>query len=161
MVQIASYGRGDYQRYEYLHRDAANALMRMISAARDEGVWIVPVSGFRDIERQTLLWQDQIQRQGSEELAARLSAPPGYSEHHTGYSIDLADGSRPTQDDITLRFINTKAFEWLNSHGREFGFELSFPENNRQGVMYEPWHWRFVGTPEAEAVFRAARPRFR
>ncbi len=36
----------------------------------------------------------------------------------------------------------------------EFGFELSFPENNPQGVRYEPWHWRFVSSPEAQAIFR-------
>lgn len=160
IIKIASYGQGDYQRYEYLHQDAAQALMRMINAARDQGVWIVPVSGFRDIERQHLLWQDQIQRRGSEEIAARSSAPPGHSEHHTGYAIDLADGSLPPPDDITSRFVDTPAFRWLEIHGRDFGFELSFPENNPQGVMYEPWHWRFVGTPAAEGVFRVARQSF-
>ena len=50
--------------------------------------------------------------------------------------------------------------EWLAAHGTEYGFELSFPDGNTQGVAYEPWHWRFVGTPEAMETFRWARQLF-
>jgi len=38
-----------------------------------------------------------------------------------------------------------------------YGFELSFPRNNRQGVTCEPWHWRFVGSPRANEIFNVAR----
>ena len=38
-------------------------------------------------------------------------------------------------------FENTNAYKWLTSHAQDFGFELSFPPNNLQGVSYEPWHW--------------------
>lgn len=157
LIKIGSYGQGEFQRFEYLHKDAAAALMKMISAARDEaGVWLVPVSGFRDRERQTLLWQNQVARQGSEELAARSSAPPGYSEHHTGYAIDLTDGTMHPDNDISSAFVDSKAYAWLKANAKRFDFELSFPENNSQGVEYEPWHWRYVGTPTAQQVFALA-----
>jgi D-alanyl-D-alanine carboxypeptidase len=152
MIIIASYAQHEYQRFELLYKDAAQSLMKMIYAARDEGVWIVPVSGFRTIERQKLLFSEQIERLGSIEEAAKVSAPPGYSEHHTGYAIDLTDGNFPKQD-ITNSFINTAAFQWLTLHAKEYGFEMSFPLNNSQGVMFEPWHWRFVGSSSAATIF--------
>jgi zinc D-Ala-D-Ala carboxypeptidase len=153
MLPVGSYAQGDYQRFERLMPEAAFALMKLIYAARDEGVWIIPVSGFRDLEGQKKLFEAQIQRRGSREAAAKSSAPPGYSEHHTGYTLDFADGNFPRQD-ISLDFAKTAAFRWMKLHAKEFGFELSFPENNAQGVNYEPWHWRFIGTSEASQIFK-------
>jgi D-alanyl-D-alanine carboxypeptidase len=155
MSVIGSYAQGENQRFERLLPEAALSLMKLIYAARDEGVWIVPVSAFRDFGRQEELFEWQIQKMGNEELAAKVSAPPGYSEHHTGYAVDLTDGRFPQQD-ITLQFAETEAFKWLQIHASEFGFELSFPENNSQGISYEPWHWRFVGSQAAQAVFSQA-----
>lgn len=156
LVTIASYAQGKYQRYEQLHKDAALALMRMIYAARDNGVWIVPVSGYRDVEKQRNLFQAQIRRKGSEKEAAKSSAPPGYSEHHTGYTIDLTDG-RLVNRDITSDFASTDAYRWLVDNAHRFGFELSFPKNNSQDVNYEPWHWRYIGSPEARKTFANAK----
>jgi len=156
MTIIGSYAQREYQRFEKLAPEAALALMKLIYAARDQGIWIVPVSGFRSILDQEKLFTAQIQKLGSPEAAAKWSAPSGYSEHHTGYAIDLADGKFPKQD-ITYEFAKTDAFQWLSLHAREFSFELSFPENNPQGVSYEPWHWRFVGVPETLAIFKRSK----
>ncbi|WP_017718020.1 M15 family metallopeptidase [Kamptonema formosum] len=153
---IASYAQQEYQRFEQLDREAGLALMKLIYAARDEGVWIIPVSGFRNIAAQELLFKSQIERRGSPEEAAKLSAPAGYSEHHTGYALDMADGLSPKKD-ITYEFEKTNAYRWLTLHAKEFGFEMSFPANNSQGVSYEPWHWRFVGSPRATEIFADAR----
>jgi D-alanyl-D-alanine carboxypeptidase len=153
MLIIASYATGEYQRFERLAPDASLALLKLIYTARNDGVWIVPVSGFRNISDQEKLFDAQIQRRGSPEAAAKLSAPPGYSEHHTGYAIDVTDGRFPKQD-ITYNFATTDAFKWLTIYAKEFGFEMSFPENNSQGVSYEPWHWRFVGSNEAKEIFK-------
>jgi len=152
LMTIASYAQEQYQRFELLDIEAGPALMKLIYAARDEGVWIVPVSGFRTIEHQRLLFEAQVQRTGSVEAAAKVSAPPGYTEHHSGYAIDLTDGRFPKQD-LTDEFANTDAYRWLTEHAQEFGFELSFPPNNPQGVIFEPWHWRFVGSQRAAAIF--------
>jgi zinc D-Ala-D-Ala carboxypeptidase len=156
MMIVASYAQSEYQRFEKLAPEAAKALMKLIYTARDEGVWIIPVSGFRTVAAQEKLFQKQIEKQGSPEAAAKLSAPPGYSEHATGYAIDLADGHFPKQD-ITNQFAETKAFQWLTLHAKEFGFELSFPENNPQGVSYEPWHWRYTDSSRAAAIFANAK----
>lgn len=156
LMTVASYAQQEYQRFEQLDREAALQLMKMIYAARDLGVWIVPVSGFRDFPNQELLFKNQIAKRGSPEEAAKMSAPPGHSEHHTGYAVDLADGSFPKQD-ITYEFEKSKAYQWLTIHAKEFGFEISFPANNIQGVSYEPWHWRFIGSPRAAEVFAASK----
>ncbi len=156
MIVIGSYAQQEYQRYEKLLPEAALALMKLIYAARDEGVWIVPVSCFRSIADQEKLFKAQIQRLGSPEAAAKVSAPPGYSEHHTGYALDLTDGHFPKQD-IRDKFAKTDAFKWLSVHGKEFGFEMSFPQNNHQGVSYEPWHWRFIASPATQVIFKHDR----
>uniref|UniRef100_A0A0C1R759 D-alanyl-D-alanine carboxypeptidase-like core domain-containing protein n=1 Tax=Tolypothrix bouteillei VB521301 TaxID=1479485 RepID=A0A0C1R759_9CYAN len=156
LMIVSSYATGDDQRFELLNIEAGQALMRMMYSAREEGVWIVPVSGFRTIEQQQKLFQDQVKRRGSVEAAAKISAPAGFSEHHTGFAVDLADGRAPKQD-VTLEFEKTNAYRWLTRHAREFGFELSFKRNNSQGVSFEPWHWRYVGSPNAIAAFAHAR----
>jgi zinc D-Ala-D-Ala carboxypeptidase len=156
MIYIGSYAEKENQRFEKLSLDAALALMKLIYAARDDNTWIIPVSGFRNVAQQEKLYKDQIQRRGSETEAAKISAPPGYSEHHTGYAIDVADGNSSLTD-LSYKFAESDAFRWLSQHAQEYGFELSFPQNNSQGVSYEPWHWRFVGSPQAEAVFKQAR----
>lgn len=152
LIVVSSYGQYEYQRFEKLMPEAAFALMKMVYAARDDGVWVVLASAFRSYEQQAELFEMQIQRRGSPEEAARAVAPPGYSEHHTGYAVDLVDGSFP-EADINGRFLETPAFQWLMQNAKKFGYELSFPENNPQGVQYEPWHWRFVGSLTAQTIF--------
>jgi len=156
MMLIGSYATGGEQRFEFLHPEAGKALMKMIYAAREEGVWIVPVSGFRTLEQQQKLFQDQIKRRGSPQEAAKVSAPPGHSEHHTGFAVDLADGKFPKQD-VTYVFEQTDTYRWLTRRAREFGFEMSFTANNSQGVSFEPWHWRYVASPDAAAIFANTR----
>jgi D-alanyl-D-alanine carboxypeptidase len=145
------------QRVEKLAPEAGMAWKQLVSAARESGVLIVPISGFRSIETQTALFRDRARQRGLVG-AAKSVAPPGYSEHHTGYAIDLGDGRAPYSD-VTPAFAKTAAFRWLTKHAQEYGFELSFPLNNPQHVIYEPWHWRFVGSPDAIRVFAAARHR--
>jgi zinc D-Ala-D-Ala carboxypeptidase len=147
---------GENGRSEQLQVNAANAYTQMVQAARAEGISIVPISGFRDTVVQTDLFMAQTTRRGSELAAAKISAPPGYSEHHTGYAIDLGDGQSPDAD-LEISFDQTSAFQWLVRHANQFGFELSFPRNNIQGVSYEPWHWRFVGSQQSTQVFAQAR----
>lgn len=116
----------------------------------------MPISGFRTIAEQKVLFARQIARRGSAEAAARLSAPPGHSEHHTGYAIDIADRQRP-ETDLKYSFQKTNAYRWLNANANQFGFERSFPPNNWQGVSDEPWHWRYVLSARAAQVFAFAK----
>ncbi|WP_404789773.1 D-alanyl-D-alanine carboxypeptidase family protein [Altericista sp. CCNU0014] len=155
LVSVGTYGSGSYQRTEFLDKEAAATFAKMKADAEAEGVTLAIVSGFRSIADQEKLFARQIQRQGSEAAAARLSAPPGYSEHHTGFALDIGDGTRP-QADLKFEFENTKAYQWLQTNGRRYGAELSFPPNNIQGVSFEPWHWRFTNSPYAAAIFSVA-----
>lgn len=95
---------------------------------------------------------------------ARQVAPPGYSEHATGYAIDF--GTRPNAGcpDVDPCFAQSVAGRWLLANAPRFGFELSFPAGNKQRVTWESWHWRWVGATgtapgasAARAVFARAR----
>jgi LAS superfamily LD-carboxypeptidase LdcB len=156
LVSVGTYGSGANQRTEYLDKEAAATFAQMKADAGNAGVSLVAISGFRSVADQEKLFERQIQRQGSAAAAARLSAPPGYSEHHTGLTLDIGDGAQPDTD-VKFEFENTKAYEWLQANGRRYGVELSFPPNNIQGVSFEPWHWRFTRSPYAAAVFSVAR----
>lgn len=145
-----------------VHRDMAGPLATMIAAAINEdppvGLAIAAISCHRSIERQTALFcaPGRVAARGYAGQAQWI-APPGYSEHATGLSIDF--GSR-TEDDCNLRpcFAATAVGSWLSDNAHRFGFELSFPRANSQGVSFEPWHYRYVGSRAAQGVF-ARTPR--
>ena len=159
LEEAGRFVRGNYSRPESLDLEAAQAFDQMKLAAKAQGVNLMPISGFRSISDQKLLFARQIERQGSESAAARLSAPPGYSEHHTGYAIDLADAQQPDTD-LKLSFAETTAYRWLMINAAQFGFEQSFPFQNAQGVSFEPWHWRYAGTARAAKIFAIAHKLF-
>jgi murein DD-endopeptidase MepM/ murein hydrolase activator NlpD len=135
---------------EELNRDAANAFSRMQQSALNSGIRLDVVSGFRSVADQQSLWDNQVQRQGSASAAAKISAPPGYSEHHTGYALDVgANGVA----NLSAGFENTPAYDWLSKNAGSFGFEQSFTRTSAIGADNEPWHWRFTGTATAKAEF--------
>jgi D-alanyl-D-alanine carboxypeptidase len=136
-----------------LREAAAERFLAMVRAARAERVTVVPLSGFRSVEEQTYLFFTlKAKRSLSARERAQVSAPPGYSEHHTGYAVDIGDGDRPDTD-LETDFDKTAAYRWLTANAARFGFELSFPRDNPQGVSYEPWHWRFVGDRHSLETF--------
>ncbi len=135
---------------EQLHKDAAIAFDKMQSAARNSGIELDVVSGFRSVAAQQKLWDAQVAEQGSPTAAAAISAPPGYSEHHTGYALDVgADGVA----NLSAGFENTPAYAWLSKNAGSFGFEQSFTRSSKIGADNEPWHWRFIGTAAAKREF--------
>ena len=140
-----------------LHRDAAESFSAMQAAAAADGIALRVLSGFRSIALQKHIFFDvKSERNQSAQERARVSAPPGFSEHSTGYAMDLGDGSRPGSD-LSVSFQDSPAFAWLQRHANRYHFHLSFPRHNRQGVSYEPWHWRFEGTADALRTFEAAQ----
>jgi zinc D-Ala-D-Ala carboxypeptidase len=118
----------------------ANAWSAMKAAAMQDGVILEVVSAFRSIERQIDIIRNKLDRKMPMETILTLSAPPGYSEHHTGCAIDInTPGCVATEEE----FESTDAFRWLNANAGRFGFTLSYPRNNNLGFIYEPWHWCF------------------
>ncbi|MBW4660404.1 MAG: D-alanyl-D-alanine carboxypeptidase family protein [Drouetiella hepatica Uher 2000/2452] len=140
-----------------MRKAAATKFMEMQEAASAAGVTLVPISGFRSQEDQERIFFD-VKAQRGQDTATRseVSAPPGHSEHHTGYAVDIGDGDRP---DLNLQtdFETDQAFKWLKENAGFYSFEMSFPKNNAQGVSYEPWHWRFVGDRNSLETFYRAR----
>ena len=137
---------------------AASAFKTMQADARKEGIQVEPVSAYRSMEVQKDVFYTEAVHQGVT-LAERskVAAPPGFSEHATGYVVDLMDASSPATARLDLCFEQTPAFKWLMRHANRYGFELSFPPKNVQGVNAEPWHFRYVGDPMSQQVFRQAR----
>jgi len=136
-----------------LRADAAAALLDLMAQARAAGVAIIPISGFRTIDYQAALFQKAVAKYGSEAAAVRWVGRPGRSEHHTGLVADLGEEESPACD-VEPPFEKTRAFHWLQKNATRFGFELSYPSGNPQGAHYEPWHWRFIGTPEAKQILQ-------
>ncbi|MBW4561879.1 MAG: D-alanyl-D-alanine carboxypeptidase family protein [Mojavia pulchra JT2-VF2] len=140
-----------------MRKGAAEKFQAMQQAARSAGVILVPISGFRSVkEQEQLFFGVSAQRNQTPAQRAALSAPPGHSEHHTGYAVDIGDGAAPATN-LQANFENTKAYKWLQANAARFSFEISFPENNPQGVSYEPWHWRFVGDRNSLETFYKAK----
>ena len=140
-----------------LQRDAAAELRRLLADARRDGIRLTVVSAFRsvDIQNEVFFNMKSLRNQSADERA-KVSAPPGYSEHSTGYAVDLGDGWAP-ETNLSQSFEQTEAYRWLQNHAARYHFVLSFPAGNSQGVLYEPWHWRFEGTADALRMFEAAR----
>jgi len=136
-----------------LRSAAAEQFKAMVAAAQTDGIHLVPISGFRSVAEQKHLFFDvKAERRQVTTERAEVSAPPGYSEHHTGYAIDIGDATRP-ETNLSSSFETTPAFEWLQVNAPRFSFELSFPKDNSQGISYEPWHWRFVGNQHSLETF--------
>lgn len=140
-----------------LREAAADKFLQMQEAARRDGVNLSIISAFRTVEEQNqLFFKVKEQRGQVVSKRAEVSAPPGYSEHHTGYAIDIGDANAPSTN-LNQDFENTKAFQWLEKNASSYSFELSFTKNNPQGVNYEPWHWRFVGDRQSLETFYRAK----
>lgn len=140
-----------------LRRAAAKQFIAMVEAAQASGVFLAPISGFRSIkDQQSIFFTVKNERKQTVSERAEVSAPPGYSEHHTGYAVDIGDGAVPATN-LNPNFDQTKAFKWLSANASRFNFEMSFPKHNLQGVSYEPWHWRFVGDRDSLETFYRAK----
>jgi D-alanyl-D-alanine carboxypeptidase len=140
-----------------LRYSAAEKFDEMAKAAAIDGITLVPLSGHRTIEDQEYLFFDvKEERVQVTTKRAEVSAPPGYSEHHTGYAIDIGDANAP-HTNLDVSFEDTAAFAWLQANAPRFSFELSFTKDNLQGISYEPWHWRFVGDRDSLETFYRAK----
>ena len=124
---------------EYRLTPAAAADWRAMKAAAEaDGVAIRIASAFRSVERQAEIVRDKLEQGFSLDSILEVSAPPGYSEHHTGRAIDITTDDTPA---LEIEFEQTAAFRWLCRRAGEFGFSLSYPDGNPHGYAYEPWHW--------------------
>ena len=138
-----------------VHIDMRDSLLKMREDAKKDGIYLVFLSGYRSINLQSYIFFSlkSIRNQEASERA-RVSAPPGYSEHSTGFAIDIGDATQ-RETDFETEFENTEAFRWLIKNAAKFHFKLSFNKNNTY-IDYEPWHWRYEGSIEALKVFESS-----
>ena len=137
-TELVEVGPNLVGRMQRLTPDAAARWQQMVEAASGDAVRLLIVSGFRSFEYQAQLIRSKLDAGQSIEEILEVIAAPGYSQHHTGRSVDIATpGSRP----LTEEFEESDAFAWLNENAGKFGFSMSYPRDNPFGIVYEPWHW--------------------
>lgn len=117
------------------------AYERMVSDAQKEGYTLRGVSAYRSIDYQIEVYNRYLM-QDPQEVVDTYSARPGFSEHHTGRTIDL-DNVERTMDD----FEHTKEAKWVSENAYKYGFIVRYPKGYEHitGYMYEPWHITYVG----------------
>jgi len=120
----------------------------MQMAARSNRVELILISAFRSVSRQHSMVLEKLQANQSLLEILRVSAYPGHSEHHSGRAVDIGS---PRALQLESKFETTLEFHWLNDYAHEFGYSLSYPRHNQQGVIYEPWHWCFHPPESVEA----------
>ncbi len=136
--RLASIGPDIHGREQWLAPSAARAFTAMRDAARQDGIELQPISAFRSIEYQLGILERKLARGLSIDEILRVSAAPGYSEHHSGRAVDL---TTPGFAALEEEFERSPAFTWLTRNASRYGFHLSYPRDNDHGIAYEPWHW--------------------
>jgi zinc D-Ala-D-Ala carboxypeptidase len=136
--ELAFIGIDVQGRPQWLAPRAARAFVQMRETAREAGVALDVVSAFRSAEYQLGILRRKRERGLDIAEILRVSAAPGYSEHHSGRAVDI---TTPGYAALEEEFERSPAFAWLKKHARRFGFAMSFPRRNRHGIAYEPWHW--------------------
>ena len=137
-ARLAAIGLDVHGRMQWLAPRAAVAWTRMHAAASNDGIILEVVSAFRSAEYQLGILRRKIERGQTIDEILRVSAAPGYSEHHSGRVLDL---TTPGYEALEEVFERSPAFAWLMRHAPRFGFRLSYPRGNSHGIAYEPWHW--------------------
>lgn len=131
----------------------AEPLLAFAQGCKNAGLPVYLSSGYRSYDEQNYLYQRKIGQGYSADEAATIVARPGTSEHQTGLACDITDRYRETKDSS---LENTETYRWLSEHCAEYGFVVRYPADKSgsadsiTGIIYEPWHFRYVGTEAAK-----------
>jgi len=142
-----------------LETDCAAALERMLADCSAAGHESFIVSAYRTQEEQDYLYWRKVRRlqdagwsyQNALKDAAKEVAVPGTSEHQLGLAVDLIDATYGYLDEYQAQ---TGTQKWLMEHCHEYGFILRYPVGSTEvtGIIYEPWHYRYVGVEIAQEI---------
>jgi zinc D-Ala-D-Ala carboxypeptidase len=139
-TDLVSVGLDIYGREQKLTPQAANAWHALKTATQRDHILLLLVSAFRSFDYQKEIVQRKLNAGQSMKQVLQVSAAPGFSEHHSGRTVDV---TTPGCQPLTEEFDQTPAFAWLVRHAGDFGFRMSYPRDNQWGIIYEPWHWTF------------------
>lgn len=134
----------------------AEALTAMLSDAKAQGLSPMICSAYRSQQKQRQLFEAQVEKQRAQGLsdqeadaeARRVVAYPGTSEHQTGLAVDIVSLDNQVLDESQ---VETAENIWLRAHCAQYGFVVRYPKDKEDitGVIYEPWHFRYVGKEAA------------
>lgn len=132
----------------YLVKEAKEAFESLAQDASLEDLTIKAMSTYRTYTYQENLYNKYVAQDG-ENLANTYSAKAGFSEHQTGYALDVYNKTSSYTD-----FENTKEYIWMQKNAYKYGFILRYPKDkeNITGYSYESWHYRYVGFEIAEYI---------
>lgn len=127
-----------------------DALMEMSEAAKKDGYTIQLNSAYRSLATQTRLFTERVaakvatgmSQKDAEKLVATSTAVPGTSEHQTGLAVDI---------------MSNRVYKWLASNSWKYGFIVRYPDDKMEitGIIYEPWHLRYVGKEMAKDIYES------
>jgi len=125
-------------------------LVQMINEMLANGLQPEIISGYRSYSTQAIAWSKWLEKEP--DRASIVSAPPGFSEHQLGTTIDFGSPELQTivgDEDVEFHtyFYKTSESQWLAENAHKYGFTLSYPREafDLTGFYYEPWHYRYVG----------------
>lgn len=144
---------GDAEKPMRIARVISEPLQRLVNAAEADGESLMVSSAYRSLEEQREIRDSFVAEQG-EAMAELYVLPVGASEHHTGLSVDFSSASDACAKDSDSCSLGQSSAAWLEATASRFGFILRYPEGKQPitGVGYEPWHYRYVGPPLAQAI---------
>ncbi len=138
------------------------SLRALLTACREAGNAPYICSAYRSFDTQTQLFENKIarvmaegySRAEAEDIAAREVARPGTSEHQLGLAVDIIDSSYTALDEGQAA---TPTQLWLMENSWRYGFILRYPADKSDitGIIYEPWHYRYVGEEAAEEIYES------
>ena len=144
---------------QQIDRRCYDDLMRMLDDCRAAGNSPYICSAYRTWDKQQALFDNKIQRLENEGMdaetarveAAKVVAVPGTSEHQLGLALDIIDTGYTNLDEGQE---DTATQQWLMAHCWDYGFILRYPNGTTDitGIIYEPWHYRYVGRTAAAQI---------
>ena len=159
LITVEKYVYGTQQVEELCY----DALMNMLEDCNQQCGEPMVVSSYRTVAYQQILFENKVQRlqklghdrAEAERLAAMEVAIPGTSEHHTGLAVDIVDASWPH---LETEQENLPVQKWLMENCWKYGFILRYPADKTAstGIIYEPWHYRYVGKELAKVLHESA-----
>ncbi|MEG1153881.1 MAG: M15 family metallopeptidase, partial [Ruthenibacterium sp.] len=135
------------------------AVNDMIAGAKEQGIKLKTVAGYRSYERQEKSYNSRVaefvkagkSKEEAQTAAAVITAPPGASEHNLGLSVDMQSVA---SHDYADTFKDSAEAKWLLDNAANYGFILRYPQGKEAvtGFEFEPWHYRYVGVDEAQKI---------
>lgn len=135
-----------------LRKDAKEAFERLSKDSIKNNTPVYGQSGYRSFDRQKEIYEDSLQNKSKEETDKEI-ARPGHSEHQTGLAIDVSSSKNGNM----LVFDKTGSYKWMQENCYKYGFIMRYPKSkeNIHGFIYEPWHYRYVGTKLSKKIMES------